>query len=76
MSETNYQTLSGVSETLLIPLYVRALESHRPDAMIKDEKAGGARVLATASACSTTGGTSTNPSRAWPTFDGRTTSRS
>jgi O-methyltransferase involved in polyketide biosynthesis len=31
--------LSGVAETLLIPLYNRAMESQRPDAMIKDEKA-------------------------------------
>lgn len=31
--------LSGVAETLLIPLYGRALESLRPDAMMKDEKA-------------------------------------
>jgi len=31
--------LSGVSETLLIPLYYRALESQRPDAILKDEKA-------------------------------------
>jgi O-methyltransferase involved in polyketide biosynthesis len=39
MSETADQTLSGVPETLLIPLYLRALESQRPDAMIKDKKA-------------------------------------
>jgi O-methyltransferase involved in polyketide biosynthesis len=32
-------TLSGVSETLLIPLYNRAMESQRPDAIMKDEKA-------------------------------------
>ena len=31
--------LSGVAETLLIPLCVRALESQRPDAILKDEKA-------------------------------------
>ncbi len=31
--------LSGVSETLLIPLYNRAMESQRADAMMKDEKA-------------------------------------
>ena len=30
---------SGVAETLLIPLYYRAIEAQRPDAMIKDEKA-------------------------------------
>jgi O-methyltransferase involved in polyketide biosynthesis len=31
--------LSGVAETLLIPLYNRAMESERPDAIMKDEKA-------------------------------------
>jgi O-methyltransferase involved in polyketide biosynthesis len=32
--------LSGVAETLLVPLYNRAMESQRPDAIImKDEKA-------------------------------------
>ncbi|MBU0494210.1 MAG: class I SAM-dependent methyltransferase [Chloroflexi bacterium] len=31
--------LSGVPETLLIPLYCRAVESQRPDALIKDERA-------------------------------------
>jgi O-methyltransferase involved in polyketide biosynthesis len=30
MSETKTQTLSGVAETLLIPLYNRAMESQRP----------------------------------------------
>jgi O-methyltransferase involved in polyketide biosynthesis len=39
MCETKPQPLSGVAETLLIPLYNRAMESQRPDAMIKDEKA-------------------------------------
>jgi O-methyltransferase involved in polyketide biosynthesis len=39
MSEKADQTLSGVAETLLLPLYNRAMESQRPDAMIKDEKA-------------------------------------
>jgi O-methyltransferase involved in polyketide biosynthesis len=39
MSETHPQNLNGVPETLLIPLYVRAMESLRPDAMMKDEKA-------------------------------------
>ena len=39
MSETTNQGLSGVSETLLIPLYNRAMETQRPDAMMKDEKA-------------------------------------
>jgi O-methyltransferase involved in polyketide biosynthesis len=31
--------LSGVAETLLITLYIRATESQRPDALIKDERA-------------------------------------
>jgi len=39
MSDTTNQGLNGVSETLLIPLYNRAMESQRPDAMLKDEKA-------------------------------------
>ena len=39
MSEKESQTLSGVSETLLITLYLRAMESQRPDALIKDDKA-------------------------------------
>ena len=39
MSETTDQNLSGVAETLLIPLYNRAMESLRPDAVLKDEKA-------------------------------------
>jgi len=39
MAEKKSQTLSGVAETLLLPLYNRAMESKRPDAMIKDEKA-------------------------------------
>jgi len=39
MSETKASTLSEVFETLLIPLYYRAMETQRPDAMIKDEKA-------------------------------------
>jgi len=39
MSESSPQDLSGVAETLLIPLYNRAMESQRPDAMMKDEKA-------------------------------------
>jgi len=32
-------SLSGVSETLLITLYIRATESQRPGALIKDERA-------------------------------------
>ena len=39
MSETTNPTLSGVSQTLLITLYLRAMETQRPDALIKDEKA-------------------------------------
>ena len=39
MPEIANQNLSGVSETLLIPLYHRAMESLRPDAIMKDEKA-------------------------------------
>jgi O-methyltransferase involved in polyketide biosynthesis len=39
MSETTDQNLSGVSDTYLAPLYWKAMESQRPDAMIKDEKA-------------------------------------
>src|SRR5512137_2792790 len=39
MPETKSQTLSGVAETLLMTLYIRAMESQRPDALIKDEKA-------------------------------------
>ena len=31
--------LEGVAETLLIPLYVRAQESQRPDALLNDERA-------------------------------------
>ncbi len=39
MSEMVNQDLSGVSETLLIMLYLRAMESQRPDALFNDEKA-------------------------------------
>jgi O-methyltransferase involved in polyketide biosynthesis len=39
MSEITNHSLSGVAETLLIPLYIRAIESQRPDALLKDEKA-------------------------------------
>ena len=39
MPEIANQNLSGVAETLLIPLYIRAIESQRPDALLKDEKA-------------------------------------
>jgi O-methyltransferase involved in polyketide biosynthesis len=39
MSKTPIQYLSGVSETCIAPLYWRAMESLRPDALIKDERA-------------------------------------
>ena len=39
MCEMVSPDLSGVAETLLITLYIRAIESQRPDALIKDEKA-------------------------------------
>jgi O-methyltransferase involved in polyketide biosynthesis len=39
MSGITHQNLNGVAETLLIPLYIRAVESQRPDALLKDEKA-------------------------------------
>jgi len=37
--ETTYLELSGVAETLLIILAIRAFESQRPDALVKDERA-------------------------------------
>jgi O-methyltransferase involved in polyketide biosynthesis len=39
MSEITNKNLSGVAETLLLTLYIRAMESQRPDALIKDDKA-------------------------------------
>lgn len=39
MTETMGLSLSGVAETLLLPLYIRATESQRPDAIIQDDKA-------------------------------------
>jgi methyltransferase (TIGR00027 family) len=39
MSDSRNQKLSGVTETLLVTLYLRAMESQRPDALIQDEKA-------------------------------------
>lgn len=39
MSKNANQDLSGVAETLLITLSIRALESQRPDALLKDERA-------------------------------------
>jgi O-methyltransferase involved in polyketide biosynthesis len=38
MNTTNIK-LGGVSETLLIPLYIRYKETQRPDALLQDEKA-------------------------------------
>lgn len=39
MLKNTDQNLSSISETYLAPLYWRAIESQRPDAMIKDDKA-------------------------------------
>jgi len=39
MPEAKSPNLSGVAETLLITLYIRALESQRPDALVRDERA-------------------------------------
>lgn len=39
MVESTMDDLSGVAATLLIPLYVRAIESQRPDALLRDGKA-------------------------------------
>ena len=39
MPETGSMNLKGVPETLLIPLYDRAMESQRSDAMMRDERA-------------------------------------
>jgi O-methyltransferase involved in polyketide biosynthesis len=37
MTKTTSRNLSNVSESLIIPLYIRALETVRPDALLKDE---------------------------------------
>ena len=39
MSNSKAQKLKGVPESLLLPLYIRAVETQRPDALIKDEDA-------------------------------------
>ncbi|MGE5138986.1 MAG: class I SAM-dependent methyltransferase [Rudaea sp.] len=39
LPETTTLNLSGVAETLLITLYIRAMESQRADALVKDERA-------------------------------------
>jgi len=33
------RNLNAVSRTLMIPLYIRAMESRRPDALLRDPKA-------------------------------------
>ena len=39
MSQNASQNLDGVAETLLATVYIRAIETQRPDALLKDEKA-------------------------------------
>jgi len=39
MPKLSIHDLRDVSETLLLPLYIRAMESQRPDALIKDGQA-------------------------------------
>ena len=39
MPTQTIRDLSAVSQTLLIPLYYRAMESQRPDALVRDPKA-------------------------------------
>lgn len=39
MPEKVFQSQDEISETLLIPLYVRAKETRRPDALMRDERA-------------------------------------
>jgi O-methyltransferase involved in polyketide biosynthesis len=39
MTNTSHQDLSAASETSLMAVYIRAMESQRPDALIKDKKA-------------------------------------
>jgi len=39
MSETTSQDLSGIPDTPFITLYLRAVESQRPDALMKDGRA-------------------------------------
>jgi O-methyltransferase involved in polyketide biosynthesis len=39
MLETEQINLSGTAESLLVTLYVRAMESQRPDALLKDDRA-------------------------------------
>jgi O-methyltransferase involved in polyketide biosynthesis len=39
MTEMTLKNLDSVADTLLFPLYFRAMETQRPDALLKDEKA-------------------------------------
>jgi len=39
MTQIDTKKITGVPETLLIPLYCRAMETQRPDGIIRDEKA-------------------------------------
>jgi len=39
MNSVDIRKITGVPETLLIPLYARAVETQRPDGIIRDEKA-------------------------------------
>jgi O-methyltransferase involved in polyketide biosynthesis len=39
VTELAKKNLGGVAETLFMPLYIRAMESQRPDALIHDDKA-------------------------------------
>jgi O-methyltransferase involved in polyketide biosynthesis len=39
MSAHTFRNLNAVSQTLLIPLYFRAMESQRPDALVRDPRA-------------------------------------
>jgi O-methyltransferase involved in polyketide biosynthesis len=38
MTENNQIRLTGMAESLLVTLYLRAMESQRPDALLKDDK--------------------------------------
>jgi hypothetical protein len=40
MPQKILQSLEGVAEILLIPLYVKARESQRPNAMLRDDNDG------------------------------------
>lgn len=70
MSEIPHQELSTASESSLMAVYIRAMESQRPDALIKDKKA-----VSLVAQMSDEWGFSTRLSRSWPTFDGCAPSR-